>query len=84
MESKARPRQAGPLDFEDLGGKTVGLLLHIMKSYFYTGRYVILDSSFCVLKGLIKLRKKGIFSYAIIKKRRYRPSMVPGKSMQGN
>ena len=57
VEGKAHPRQAGPLEFEYLGGKTVSLLLHIMKSYFSTGRYVILDSSFCVFKGLIKLRK---------------------------
>ena len=38
----------------------MGLLLHMMKSYFATGRYVILDSGFCVLKGLIDLRKNGI------------------------
>ena len=56
----------------------MSLLLRMTKSYFTTGRYVIIDSGFCVLKGLIKLRKKGIFSCAVIKKRRYWPSMVPG------
>ena len=54
----------------------------MMKSYFSTGRYVILDYGFCVLKGLIQLRKKGIFSCAVVKKRRYWPSMVPGKEME--
>ena len=53
-----------------LGRKIVGLLLRMMKSYFATGRYVILDSGFRVLKGLIKLRKKVIFACAVIKNRR--------------
>ena len=70
VEGKEHTRQAGPLEFEDLGGKTVGLLLRMINSYFATGRYAILDYGFCVLKGLIRLRKKGVFSCAIIKKRR--------------
>ena len=79
VEGEEHPRQAGPLEFEDLGGKTVGLLLHMMKSYFATGWYVVLGSGFCVLKGLIQLRNKGVFSCAVTKNRRYWPSMVPGK-----
>ena len=61
VEGKEYPRQAGPLEFEDLGGYIVGLLLHMMESCFATGGYVIIDSCFYVLKGLIQLRKKGIF-----------------------
>ena len=68
VEGKEHLHQAGPIDFEDLGGNTVGLLLRMMKSYFFTGGYVILDSGFCVLKWLIQLRKKGVFSCAVIKK----------------
>ncbi|KAG7359040.1 transposase IS4 [Nitzschia inconspicua] len=33
---------------------------------------------FCVLQGLIELRKIGIFASAVIKKRRYWPKHVPG------
>ena len=58
VKGKVHTHQSGPLYFEDLGGKTVGLLLHMAKSYFTTGRHIILDSGFCVLKGLIKLSKK--------------------------
>ena len=58
VEGKDHHHQYGPLEFEDLGRKTVGLLLRMMKSYFATGRYVIIDSGFCVLKGLIQLRKR--------------------------
>ena len=79
VEGKEHPRQAGPLEFEDLGEKTVGLLLRTMKSYFDTGRYVILDSGLYVLKGLIQLRNKGVFACSVIKKKIYWPSMVPGK-----
>ena len=60
----------------------MGLLLHMMKRYFATGRYVIIYSGFCVLKGLIELRNKGFFPCAGIKKRRYWPSVVPGKYME--
>ena len=46
--------------------------------------YVIIDSGFCVLKGLIQMRKKGIFACDVINKRRYHPSMVPGKQIEDN
>ena len=55
------------------------LLLCIMKIYFATGRYVIIDSGFCVLKGMIQLMNKGIFSCDVIKMIIYWPSMFPGK-----
>ena len=68
VEGKEHPHQAGPLDFEDLGKNTMGLVLPMMKSYFISGSYAILGSGFWFLKGLIQLRKKGVFSFAVIKK----------------
>ena len=82
IEVKAYPLQANLLDFEDLGRNIMGLFWRMMKSYFSTGRYLILDSGFCVLKRLIQLRKKVIFSCDVIKKRRYWPSMVPDKETE--
>ena len=82
VEDKEYPCHAGPLEFEDLGGKTVRFLFHMMERYFSAGRYVILDCGFCVLKGLIQLSKNGVFSCAVINKRRYWTSMVPGKYME--
>ena len=82
VEGKAHPRQAGPLDFEYLGEKSVVLFLRMIKSYSSTGIHSIIDSGFCVLKELIQFRKKGIFSCDLIKKRRYWPSMVPGKDTE--
>ena len=63
-------------------GKIVGLLLHMLQSYFHTVRYIVLNSGFCVLKGIIELRKNGLFGCALIKNRRYWPAGVPGDAMQ--
>lgn len=59
-------------------GKTVGLLLRLTKRLNGSGKVVILDSGFCVLKGIIELRKKGVFAAAVIKKRRYWPKYIDG------
>ncbi len=37
-----------------------------------------LDSGFCVSKGLIALRKKGVFPDSLIKKHCFCPMLVPG------
>jgi hypothetical protein len=43
---------------------------------------VILDSGgFCVLQGLVELKKIGVFASAVIKKQRYWPKYVPGDSI---
>ena len=39
---------------------------------------IILDSGFCVLKGLVELRRRGLYACALIKKRRYWPTHVLG------
>ena len=62
VEGKEHSRQAGPIEFEYLGGKTVELFLRIMKRYFATDRCVIHDYGFYVLKGLVKSMNKGIFT----------------------
>jgi hypothetical protein len=62
-------------------GKTTVLLLRMLATYFSTGRYVILDSGFCVLKSLVELKKVGIFACAVIKKCRYWQAFVPGEAI---
>jgi Transposase IS4 len=42
---------------------------------------VVLDSGFCVLRGLIAQKKIGVFASAVVKKYRYCPSHVPGEEM---
>ncbi len=73
---KDSPREL-PLEFNNLG-KTVGLILRCLHSYFTLGKYVVLDSGFFILKGIIELKKRGVYACALIKKRRFWPTMVHG------
>ena len=56
-------------------------MLRLCESLFTTGKVVILDSGFCVLKAIVALRKHGVFASALIKKRKYWPRFVPGQAM---
>jgi hypothetical protein len=63
-------------------GKTVSLLPRMCSSISSSrGMVIILDSGFCVLRGLIELKKIGVFASAVIKKRRFWPKHVPGDAM---
>ena len=62
-------------------GPTVSLLLRMCESIYYSGRVVILDSGFCVMKGIVELYKRGVYAGAVIKKRRYWPKHVPGDAI---
>ena len=48
-------------------GKTVGLLLPVLEPIFTRGSVVILDSGFCVLMGIVELKKRGVYASALIK-----------------
>eukprot|EP00957_Ditylum_brightwellii_P012972 980260-Ditylum_brightwellii.AAC.2 len=63
-------------------GKTISLLLHRSKPLYGTGRLVVLDSDFCVLQGIIDLKKKRVFAAALIKKRSYWPKHIKGDEIQ--
>ena len=77
VEGKDHPKEM-PKDPLDKEGKTVGLLLRLCSNLYSSGKVVILDSGFCVLKGIICLAQKGVYSAAVIKKRQYWPKYVPG------
>ncbi len=48
VEGKGCPRELRASKFDNHGGKTVCLCLWMLTKYFSTGRYVILDSRFCL------------------------------------
>ena len=52
----------------------VGLLLHVLEPIFAKGMVAILDSGFCVLRGIIELNKWGVYASALIKKHKYWPT----------
>ena len=67
-------------EFEKEEGKTSSLIARLTRSIWHSGKVLILDSGFCVLKALTNLKKRGLFAGAVIKKRRYWPTMIQGKS----
>jgi hypothetical protein len=48
------------------------------------GMVIILDSGFCVLQGIVELKKVGIFASAMIKKHRFWPRHVPGDAIDAH
>ena len=65
VEGKDHPRHI-PVEHQELG-ETVGLMLRCTKILHGTGKVIVLDSGFCVLQGVIELKKRGVFSAALIK-----------------
>eukprot|EP00980_Cylindrotheca_fusiformis_P024084 scaffold11524_cov91-Cylindrotheca_fusiformis.AAC.3 len=80
VEGKDAPPQRH-VDFEN-EGKTVGLLLRMSRPLWGTAKALVLDSGFCVVKGITELSKKGVFAAALIKKRRYWPKYVRGEEIK--
>ncbi len=63
-------------------GKTTGLLMRLTESIHHSGRVVIMDSGFCVLKGLVQLASVGVvYASLVIKKRRYWPMYIDGAAI---
>jgi len=56
-------------------------MLRLSESLFHTSKAVVFDSGFCVLGGIIEMRKRGVFGQALIKKRRYWPKHVDGDAV---
>ena len=82
VEGKVRPIELqNKISEKNKYGATVGLLLRLTEVLYNTGKVVILNSGFCVLQGLIELRKVGVFASAVIKERKYWPKLCPGKAI---
>ena len=62
----------------------MGLLLQILELIFARGCVVVLDSGFCVLKGIIELKKRGVYMSALIKKRCYWPKYINGDDIKSH
>ena len=80
MEGKYRPTELGKKKWEYLG-KTVGLMLRMCEPIFSTGMCVVLDSGFCVSKGITDLLEFGVYDAALIKKLKYWPKGIPGDAI---
>ena len=63
-------------------GKDDGFVASCYEAIHHQAKVVVLDSGFCVLKGLIELRKLGVFAASVVKKRRYWPRYVDGEGIK--
>ena len=80
---KDAPAHLPPKEYANLG-KTVSLMLRLTQPLHHTSKVVVMDSGFCVLKGLAELRRRGVFAQALIKKRRYWPKYVDGEAIKNH
>ena len=80
VEGKDAPSQLVP-KFNNQG-KTVGLLLRVLEPIFGKGHMVVLDGGFCVLKGIVELKKRGVYASALIKKQKYWPKYIKGDAIK--
>ena len=53
-------------------------MLIIRINIFETGNYVVLDSGFCVAKGITELEAKGVHAEALMKEQCYWQKLIPG------
>jgi len=63
-------------------GITAGMMMRLCKPIHGSGRVVVWDSGFAVLKGLVGLKRLGVYSCIFIKKRKYWPKWVPSAAMK--
>ena len=82
VEGKDSPSQIIPKFSNE--GKTIGLLLRVLEPMFAKGMVVILDSGFCVLRGIIELKKRGVYASALIKKCKYWPNHIKGVEIKAH
>ena len=64
-------------EYDELG-KAVSLMLRMCRPIFRTGKDVVLDSGFCVSKGIKEIETKGVYVGDLTKKQCYQPKGVPG------
>ena len=79
FEGRDNPIPMGRPEFDTSPNiNMVGLIIWLMRAMWSTGKAVIMDISYCVLKGILEIRKRGFYGSALIKKRRYCPKGVHG------
>ena len=83
VEGRDLPCERGRPEFDDIG-KTVRTMLRCTRPIWNCANVVIMDSGFCVTKGLVDLRKKGVFEAEIINKHRYWPVNIKGGAIDYN
>ena len=82
VEGKDIPTERGNLEFEADYVETGGLIMRMTNPLFVTGKAVVMDSGFCVLKGLVGVLAHGVYGTTVIKKKRYWTKYCKGGSIE--
>ena len=77
MEGKDLPQQIGQKKYNELV-KTVSLMLRICIPIFGSRKNLVLDSGFCVSKGISDIEPKSVYAGYMIKNQSFWPKGVPG------
>ena len=80
VEGTDRSRGHGRPEFDEIG-KIVVTILRCTRPICNCSNFVTMDSGLCVTKGLVNIRKKGVFGTALIKKRRYWLENIKGDAI---
>lgn len=91
VEGKSRPKELAAVPNESTLGKTGALVMRMVDGLCGTGRVVVMDSAFCVVKAVKALYDSGLYATTLAKKRAESsgewPHGVPGdrvrEQMQG-
>ena len=83
FEGKDRPKELGQKKYSELV-QTVGLMLRMCETLCGTGKVVVMDSSFCVSRGIVELERKGVYGASLIKNKKDWPKGVPGAAIDVN
>ncbi len=81
QEGKDRPTHFPPQKFQHLfpdGGVVGALMMQLAEPLFGSGSIVIHDAGFACIPGLIQLKKRGVFSSCLIKKKAHWPKFTNG------
>ena len=85
VEGKDRPKDLGREKFETGPGTYIMVIMwRITKPLWGTGKPVIEDSGFSVLKGFIGMYERGVYGSAEKKKRRYLPEGMYGDQINAH
>ena len=59
-------------------------MLRMCETLYGTRKSVVIDSGFCVSRGIFELELKGVQEASLIKKKNYCPKGVPGASIDAH
>lgn len=83
IEGKDWPVDAGPPELSHMGD-TIGLILWMTGTTWFSDFVVMMESRFCVLRGIAELLPKGVYGTTLVKKHWYWLVGVPREQIDSD